>query len=142
MRCILKEHEKLFDAFNRFMQIKTECRLQVVHQYNIAKFTLKQIEYLKKFDGRQYVTLSQLAEELSLSKPSITEMVRKFIQLDCIKKERCNHDARVYYLFLTDKGKKIARLEQIANEQFIRRMGKSLNEEEINFLIEILLKIV
>jgi DNA-binding MarR family transcriptional regulator len=142
LRCILKEHEKLFDAFNRFMQIKTECRLQIVHQYNIAKFTLKQIEYLKKFDGRQYVTLSQLAEELSLSKPSITEMVRKFIQLDCVKKEQCNHDARVYYLFLTDKGKKIARLEQLVNEHFIRRMGKSLNEEEINLLIEIFLKIV
>ncbi len=142
MRCILKEHQKLFDAFNRFMQIKTECRLQVVQQYNIAKFTLKQIEYLKKFDGRQYVTISQLAEELSLSKPSITEMVRKFIQLDCVKKEQCNHDARVYYLFLTDKGKKIARLEQLVNEHFIRRMGKSLNEEEINLLIEILLKVV
>jgi DNA-binding MarR family transcriptional regulator len=138
----LKEHQKLFDAFNRFMQIKTECRLQVVQQYNIAKFTLKQIEYLKKFDGRQYVTISQLAEELSLSKPSITEMVRKFIQLDCVKKEQCNHDARVYYLFLTDKGKKIARLEQLVNEHFIRRMGKSLNEEEINLLIEILLKVV
>jgi DNA-binding MarR family transcriptional regulator len=124
------------------MQIKTECRLQVVQQYNIAKFTLKQIEYLKKFDGRQYVTISQLAEELSLSKPSITEMVRKFIQLDCVKKEQCNHDARVYYLFLTDKGKKIARLEQLVNEHFIRRMGKSLNEEEINLLIEILLKVV
>jgi DNA-binding MarR family transcriptional regulator len=142
LRCILKEHQKLFDAFNRFMQIKTECRLQVVQQYNIAKFTLKQIEYLKKFDGRQYVTISQLAEELSLSKPSITEMVRKFIQLDCVKKEQCNHDARVYYLFLTDKGKKIARLEQLVNEHFIRRMGKSLNEEEINLLIEILLKVV
>ena len=124
------------------MQIKTECRFQVIHKYDIPHFTIKQIEYLKKFDGRQYITISQLAEELSLSKPSITEMVKKFIQLDCLKKERCSHDARVYYLFLTDKGKRIARLEQIANEQFIRRMGKSLNEEEINLLIEILFKIV
>jgi len=124
------------------MQIKTECRLQVIHKYNISNFTLKQIEYLKKFDGRQYITISQLAEELSLSKPSITEMVKKFIQLDCIKKERCNHDARVYYLFLTDKGKKIARLEKMVNENFIRRMGRSLKEEEINLLIEILLKII
>ena len=138
----MKEYQRLFNAFNRFMQIKTECRFQVIHKYDIFHFTIKQIEYLKKFDGRQYITISQLAEELSLSKPSITEMVKKFIQLDCLKKERCSHDARVYYLFLTDKGKRIARLEQIANEQFIRRMGKSLNEEDIELLTEILLKVI
>ena len=124
------------------MQIKTECRVQVIHKYDISHFTIKQIEYLKKFDGRQYITISQLAEELSLSKPSITEMVKKFIQLDCLKKERCSHDARVYYLFLTDKGRRIARLEQMANEYFIRRMGKSLNEEDIQLLTEILLKVI
>ena len=96
------------------MRIKTECRFCVIEKYNISQLTLKQIEYLKKFDEHEYVTISQLAEDLNLSKPSITEMVKKFIQLDCVKKEQCSHDARVYYLFLTEKGKRIARLEQIA----------------------------
>ena len=111
-------------------------------KYKISQLTFKQIEYLKKFDEREYVTISQLAEELSLSKPSITEMVKKFIQLDCVQKEQCNHDARVYYLFLTEKGKRIARLEQIANEHFVRRLENCLSEEDIHLLIEILLKVV
>jgi len=111
-------------------------------KHNISQLTLKQIEYLKKFDEREYVTISQLAEELGLSKPTITEMVKKFIQLDCVQKEQCNHDARVYYLFLTEKGKRIARLEQIANDHFIQRVGSCLSEEDISLLIEILLKVV
>ena len=69
-------------------------------------------------------------------------MVKKFIQLDCIKKEQCKHDARVYYLFLTEKGKGIARLEKLADEDFIRKVGNSLSEEDINLLIELLLKVV
>lgn len=83
----MKEYHNLFSVFNGFMRIKTECRFCVIDKYNISQLTLKQIEYLKKFDEHEYVTISQLAEDLNLSKPSITEMVKKFIQLDCVKKE-------------------------------------------------------
>lgn len=124
------------------MRVKKECRFYVTDKYNISELTLKQIEYLKKFDEHEYVTISQLAENLKLSKPSITEMVKKFIKLDCIEKEQCNHDARVYYLFLTEKGKGIARLEQIADEDFIRRVENCLNEEDISLLMELLSKVV
>ena len=113
-----------------------------MNKYNISQMTLKQIEYLKKFDGQEYVTISQLAEYLNLSKPSITEMVKRFIQLDYVRKERCSHDARVYYIFLTEKGKRIARLEQIVNKDFVRRVENSLTKDDIKSLIEILLKVV
>ena len=138
----MKEYQNLFSVFNSFMRVKTECRFCVIDKYNISQLTFKQIEYLKKFDEREYVTISQLAEDLNLSKPSITEMVKKFIQLDCIKKEQCDHDARVYYLFLTEKGKGIARLEQITDEDFIRRVENCLSEEDISLLIELLSKVV
>jgi DNA-binding MarR family transcriptional regulator len=108
----------------------------------VSELTFKQIEYLKKFDEHEYVTVSQLAEDLDLSKPSITEMVKKFIQLDCVKKEQCKHDARVYYLFLTEKGKGIARLEKMADEDFIRRVEDCLSEEDISLLIKLISKVV
>ena len=123
------------------MRIKTECRFCIVEKYDISELTLKQFEYLKKFDEREYITISQLAKLLNLSKPSITEMVKKFIKLDCVKKEQCNHDARVYYLFLTEKGKGIARLEQIAEEDFVRRVEDCLSDEDISLLIELLSKV-
>ena len=124
------------------MRIKTECRFCVINKYNVSELTLKQIEYLKKFDEYKHVTISQLAESLKLSKPSITEMVKKFIKLDCVRKEQCSHDARVYYLYLTEKGKGIARLEQIADEEFIKRVEDCLCKEDISLLIELLSKVV
>ena len=138
----MKVYRKLYSVFDGFMRVKTECRFCVIEKYNISQLTLKQIEYLKKFDEHEYVTISQLAEDLNLSKPSITEMVKKFIRLDCVKKEQCSHDARVYYLFLTEKGKGIARIEQITNEDFIRRVENCLSEEDISLLIELLSKVV
>lgn len=114
----------------------------MIKKYRISQMSFKQIEYLKKFDEREYVTVSQLAEELNLSKPSISEMVNKFIRLNCVKKEQCNHDARVYYLFLTEKGKRIARLEKIANENFVKRVLDCLDEEDIGSLIELFSKVI
>ena len=124
------------------MRIKKECRFCVIDKYNVSELTLKQIEYLKKFDEYKHVTISQLAESLKLSKPSITEMVKKFIKLDCVRKEQCSHDARIYYLYLTEKGKGIARLEQIADEEFIKRVEDCLCKEDISLLIELLSKVV
>ncbi len=138
----MKEHHTLFSVFNRFMLVKTECRYNVINKHKISGLTLKQIEYLKLFDKKENVTISQLARELGLSKPTVTEMVKKFIRLDCVQKEQCRHDARVYYLFLTEKGKMIARLEQITNDYFVKRVENCLSKEEIDLLIEILLKVV
>ena len=138
----MEEYHNLFEAFNRFMHIKTECRYNIIKKHNISEMSLKQIQYLKKFDRPKQVTISQLAAELGLSKPTVTEMVKKFIRLDYIQKEQCTRDARVYYLFLTEKGRMIARLEEMANEQFIKRVKNSLDEDDINLLIEILLKII
>ncbi len=137
----MKEYHSLFSVLNSFMRVKSECRFCVSDKYNISELTFKQIEYLKKFDEYEYVTISQLAEDLNLSKPSITEMVKKFIKLDCVEKEQCSHDARVYYLFLTEKGKGIARLEKITDEDFIRRVENCLSEEDVSLLIELLSKV-
>jgi len=131
----------LYSVFNHFMKVRTECKYCVMNKYKASELTIKQIEYLRKFDEYDFVTISKLAEELNLSKPSITEMVKRFIRLNCLKKEQCGHDARVYYLFLTERGKAIARMERIALEDFIGRVEDSLNEEEINDLVEILSKI-
>ena len=138
----MKEHHTLFSVFNRVLFIRTECRYNLMNKYKIPELTLKQIEYLKKFDKWENTTISQLAEELGLSKPTVTEMVKKFIRLDCVQKEQCSQDARVYYLFLTEKGKIIARLEQITDDNFAKKVESRLSKEDINLLIEILLKIL
>ena len=123
------------------MKIRSECRCYIMDKFNISELTFKQIEYLRKFDEHDYVTISQLAEELNLSKPSVTELVKRFIRLNCIKREQCNHDARIKYIFLTERGRAIARMERIALRNFINRVEKCLDDEDIKGLIDILSKI-
>ncbi|WP_026882252.1 MarR family winged helix-turn-helix transcriptional regulator [Clostridium akagii] len=134
-------NKKLYETYSGLMEIKGECSCKLIDELNMSELTLRQIEYIKKFDQYDCVTTSKLAKDLDLSKPSVTEMIKKFIKLECIYKQKCNEDGRVYYLHLTSKGKGIARFEQLAVKRVVDRIIESLDEQEIDDLITLLSKI-
>lgn len=137
----MKCTDKLCTVYQHLMSIKGECAFQLIKEYNMSELTLRQIEYIKLFDQHEYMTISKLAEILDLSKPSITEMIKKFIKLDCVYKQKCSEDGRVSYLKLTQKGQNIARFEHLSMLKVVSRISESLTEEELEQLAELLGKI-
>ena len=107
----------------------------------MSGLTIKQIEYLKQIDKHEHVTSSELARIFDLSKPSVTEMVKKFINIDCVYKKQCPVDGRVHYLELTERGKRIANADELTITKLVDKIIDSLNEDEIDGLIELIGKI-
>ncbi|NKF08570.1 winged helix-turn-helix transcriptional regulator [Clostridium gasigenes] len=137
----MDNENKLYETYSGLMKIKGQCGCKLIDELNMSELTLRQIEYIKRIGKYEYITISRLAEILKLSKPSITEMVKKFIKLDCVYKRQCKEDGRVQYIFLTERGKSIASFEDLKTKSLVDKMIKSLDENEINVLINILLKI-
>ena len=73
---------KLYETYSGLMKIKGECSCKLIDELNMSELTLRQIEYIKKIGKYDELTISKLAEVLNLSKPSITEMVKRFVKLD------------------------------------------------------------
>lgn len=134
-----KEH--LFIVFKNLTEIKSECSSQIFSECGLSDITLKQIGYLKTIDECGEVTFSRLAKITSNSKPTITEMINKFIKMECVCREKSQDDGRIFYIRLTEKGQMIARAEERALLKIIERMEKSLDEKELDTLIKILRKI-
>lgn len=134
-------NKRLYDTYKKLMEVKGQCSCKLIDELNMSELTLRQIEYIKRFDAQEYITISKIAEILNLSKPSVTEMVKKFIKLDCIYKERCHKDGRVYYIHLTEKGKCIARFDELTTRRVVDKIAESLSKEEINMLIALLSKV-
>ncbi|MBB6696553.1 MarR family winged helix-turn-helix transcriptional regulator [Clostridium algidicarnis] len=132
---------KLYETYSGLMKIKGECSCRLIDELNMSELTLRQIEYIKKIGKYDELTISKLAEVLNLSKPSITEMVKRFVKLDCVYKRQCKNDGRVQYIFLTERGKSIASFEDLEVKRLVDKIAASLNEDEINDLINILLKV-
>lgn len=131
----------LYETYSGLMKVKGQCSCKLIDELNMSELTLRQIEYIKKIGKYDSITISGLAEILNLSKPSITEMVKKFIKLDCVYKKQCAEDGRVQYIYLTERGECIARFEDLEVKRLVAKMLESLDDGEINVLISILLKI-
>lgn len=130
--------KQLANSISHLNKLKGQCYLNIVDEIGIADMSLKQIGYLKQINKSCGMTTSQLAEALSLSKPTVTEMVKKFISMDFVYKQSCPADGRVYYLMLTDKGQKIVDVDVLTNEYLAGRLMDKLDEQDIINLIEIL----
>ncbi|BAW30150.1 MarR family transcriptional regulator [Methanosarcina thermophila MST-A1] len=131
----------MFIIFEKLIKIKSECSSQIFSECGLSDLTLKQIEYLRAIDENEEVTFSKLAKITSNSKPTITEMINKFVKMECVYKERSKDDGRIFYIRLTEKGHAVAHAEEHALSQVIERIANSLDEKEMDMLIKILGKI-
>lgn len=133
--------EHLLKVLEHLILMKNECSCSVFSECGLSEITRKQIAYLKAIDEQGDVTFSRLAEITNNSKPTITEMVNKFVRMECVYREPCRDDGRILYIRLTDKGKMIANAEETALHRVIERMIDTLDEDELDLLIGILEKV-
>ena len=133
--------EHLVEVFDRLIAIKNECSDEIFSECGLADMTVKQIAYLKVIDEHGDVTFSRLAEITRTSKPTVTEMVNRFVRMECAYRQKSPEDGRVVYIRLTEKGRMIANAEQNALNRMIERMVRALDENEVDLLLEILRKV-
>jgi DNA-binding MarR family transcriptional regulator len=137
----MERDEHLLKVFEHLLRMKNECSCSIFSECGLADMTVKQIAYLKVINEQGDVTFSRLAEITRNSKPTITEMINRFVRMECVYREPCPEDGRILYIRLTDKGKKIAQAEHDALRRVIERMVNSLDEHEQELLLEILKKV-
>ena len=136
-----EREEHLYDALQNLLQVRNECSSRILSECGLSDMTVRQIAYLKTIDEQGEVTFSRLAGITRNSKPTITEMVNKFVRMECVYREPCEDDRRVLYIRLTEKGQRVAQAEHDALRQVIERMTESLDEREQELLIGLLKKV-
>ena len=137
----MAQDEHLLEVLEHLLMLKNECSCSVFSECGLSDMTVRQVSYLKVIDEQGDVTFSRLAEITNNSKPTVTEMVNRFVSRDCVYREPSRNDGRILYIRLTDKGKKIAQAEQAALRRVAERMADSLDEEELALLIRLLAKV-
>jgi DNA-binding MarR family transcriptional regulator len=138
---MMERDNHLLEVLEHLLMMKNECSCSIFSECGLSEMTVKQISYLKVIDEQGDVTFSRLAEITKNSKPTITEMVNKFVRMECVYREPCRDDGRILYVRLTDKGKRIANAEEAALRRLIERMIDSLDEHELDLLVGILEKV-
>lgn len=114
--------EQILIALRRILRA-TELHSKYLNK--TVRLTFPQLLILKKLAEAQKLTASQVADELSLSRATITSIVDRLESRGLVIRERSEEDRRVIYLALSEAGAEL--LENAPTplqEDFIQRLRK------------------
>jgi DNA-binding MarR family transcriptional regulator len=116
---------------NRLSTTMNRMKAELLGLDDLARLTVTQMMYVHVIAGLGRPTLSELANRLHVSKPSVTAVVQKLIQGQYLEKHRSSEDLRVFNLELTEKGRRVIQVKEKTFRTFADRVRAALSEAEV-----------
>ena len=107
----------------------------------IMNLTVSQLQYLETIASLERATVTAIAEELQVTKPSATAAVSRLIELGYISSTPSMRDGRVHFLELTEAGKQLAFLKRTDNPGLSGVYGKRAHTPRISGISDFAAKI-
>ncbi|MGB3916682.1 MarR family transcriptional regulator [Thiothrix litoralis] len=106
-------------------RILRATELHSKHLNKTVNLTFPQLLILKKLTNENRITTSQLADELSLSRATITSIVDRLENRGLVTRERSEDDRRVIFLMLSEAGASLLKnAPPSLQENFVQRLRK------------------
>ncbi|ACL69163.1 MarR family winged helix-turn-helix transcriptional regulator [Halothermothrix orenii] len=134
--------DSLIEVIEKLSAMMGEFEDRALNSDELADLTVKQLHYLDVIKKYKKPTFTDLAEEMGVTKPTVTLAVNKLINQGYVKKVQSAEDRRVYHLLLTEMGERVVDVHDKAHRDFARQFMKCLNDEELNQLVTIFKKVV
>ncbi len=131
----------VLDTVEMISQLMGELESKAFEQEGFSDITMNQMHYLETISKLGSPTSADLADNLGVSRPSVSAIVKKLIETDYLTKSKSKTDGRVYYLHLTEKGLRFNQLHSEVHQILARRITENLNLVEIDELASLLGKL-
>lgn len=111
-------------------------------QYEREDLTHQQLNYLIVINRLKNPSITELANELKLSKPSITVLIDKLSEKGYVYRVRSDKDKRSLHLHMTEKGMRLNEWHEKAHEHFAQTVHKRLNKTEAEIFMLLIKKLL
>ena len=129
-------------AIEMISRLMAELEAQVFAQEGFSDLTMRQLLYLETIAQLDRPTFSQLAQELTVTKPSVTAIIQKLNRMGYVTKVQSHEDRRVHHIMLTTKGEQINEMHEKTHKLLAERLTENLSEDEVQQLTSLLQKIM
>jgi len=131
----------VLETVEMISQLMGELESKAFEQEGYSDITMNQMHYLDTIADLGEPTFGDLAENLGVTRPSVSTIVKKLIKTGYLTKSKSKIDGRVYFLLLTEKGIRFNELHNEVHQILARRITENLNQGEIEKLAALLVKI-
>ncbi len=134
-----KLNDLLTNTFNSILKIE-ETALKTIGPKNLSISELHMLEAVGK-NPKDGMTIGDLADDQSITRPSVTVAINKLEKKGYVTKEKCAQDGRKIFVKLTEWGRKMNAGHQYFHEEMIRNVAEDMTEEEKRILVEGMIKL-
>lgn len=129
----------LVDTFRNILKVE-EQMLQKHPYLDLSISEMHLIESVGK-GGSEGLTISSIAEDLSISLPSVTVAINKLQAKGFVEKTRGETDSRMVYVKLTHNGRRVNGLHQSFHEAMVNNITAGMDEAEKQALVRGVVKL-
>jgi DNA-binding MarR family transcriptional regulator len=115
---------------------------QVDDGTGISKLTISQFQYINAINELQNSTITAIAEQLNITKASVTNGINKLVKMGYVLKTPSTEDKRVVHVTLTESSRKLVKAKSETLKGYGEFIHSALSEEETEQLKIILEKLV
>ena len=131
-------NELLVETFNIILKVEEKSLKKSGGDLSMSEFHL--LETVAKNNPAQN-TVSSVAAALRIKLPSATIALKKLEQKGYVKRTKSEEDARIVYIELTEKGRKLNMLHQKFHEHMVNQITAHMKENEKELLYKVVLKL-
>lgn len=117
----------LVDTFRSILKVEEDTLKSTRIDLSISELHLLEAVGKNRTQGR---TISELAQDLDITLPSVTIAIKKLLKKGYVTKVKSDADARVVYVVLTKTGRKMDNAHRYFHRQMVRQVSGEFSDEE------------
>ena len=131
-------NEELMEVYHNILRVEEQAIKRSKLNLSINEMHLIEAVGKGKEQGR---TVSEIADDLEITLPSVTVAINKLMKKGYLEKARCDRDGRVVFVHLTRQGRRIDRFHRYYHYKMVQEVSKDLSDTERDALYRGVLKL-
>lgn len=132
-------NQVIVDTYRSILRVE-ENILKRSDQTDLSISEIHMLEAVGKGKDRRR-TISELAEVLNITLPSVTVAINKLMKKGYVEKVRGEEDGRIVYVSLTRQGRRIDSAHRYFHESMVRSIIRDMTESEMQALYKGVMKL-
>jgi len=124
----------LVETFRSILKVEEEM-LKHSDKVDLSISEMHVIESVgkNKSEGK---TISDIAEDLSITLPSVTIAINKLMKKGYVQKVKSENDGRIVFVTLTPQGKRMDAVHRYFHQSMVRTVAKDLTKNEKDAMVK------
>lgn len=127
----------LVNTFRSILKVEE----RVLQNEKCRNLSISELHLIEKIGKQSALTVTQIAEKLNITLPSVTAAINKLCLKGYVKKERSLEDRRTVWVTLTDAGREVEAIHEKFHKELVTSIAANFDDSEKETLLDMVRKL-